>query len=67
MTTGGNSGGIGPTDAGQRSVWQTIAEPVNVTSGEFYVDTVDLSLPGPFPLQLRRNYTSLNLQCNEFG
>ena len=47
--------------------WQTIAEPVNVTSGEFYEDTADLSLPGPLPLQLRRNYTSQNLQANEFG
>jgi RHS repeat-associated protein len=64
---GGNSGSFGLTDAGQRSVGQIIGEPVNVTSGEFYVDTVDLSLPGPFPLQLRRNYTSLNLQGNEFG
>ncbi len=67
ITTGGNSGSIGQTDAGLRSIQQTIAEPVNVTSGEFYEDTVDLSLPGPLPLQLRRNYSSLNLQANEFG
>ena len=62
-----NSGGFGLTDAGLRSLAQTYGEPVNVTSGEYYVDTVDLSLPGPLPLQLRRNYTSLNLQANGFG
>jgi len=67
MVGDGNTGSIGLTDAGQRSAMQTIAEPVNVTSGEFYEDTVDLSLPGPLPLQLRRNYTSQNLQANEFG
>ncbi len=66
MVSDGNTGSIGLTDAGLRS-GQTIAEPVNITSGEFYEDTVDLSLPGPLPLQLRRNYTSLNLQANEFG
>ena len=58
---------FGPTDAGQQRLRQTVAEPVNVTSGEFYEDTVDLSLPGPLPLQLRRNYTSQNLQANEYG
>jgi RHS repeat-associated protein len=67
QTLDGNAAPIGPTDAGQRSYGQIIAEPVNVTSGEFYVDATDLSLPGPFPLDLRRNYTSQNLQCNELG
>ena len=42
-------------------------DPVNIYSGEFYVDAVDLSLPGPFPLQLRRNYTSQTLQANQMG
>jgi RHS repeat-associated protein len=67
LTTGGDTGSFGQTDAGQRSFLQTIAEPVNVTSGEFYEDTADLSLPGPLPLQLRRNYTSANLQANQLG
>ena len=67
LQAGVNNGPMQPADAGSRSLGQTVAEPVNVTSGEYYVDTVDLSLLGPFPLQLRRNYTSLNLQCNEFG
>ncbi len=45
----------------------TVADPVGVVSGEFYHDEVDLSLPGPMPLQLRRNYSSLNLAENQFG
>jgi RHS repeat-associated protein len=67
MVGDGNTGSFGLTDAGQRSAAQTVAEPVNVTSGEFYEDTADLSLPGPLPLQLRRNYTSQNLQANQLG
>ena len=37
-----------------------IADPVDLLSGAFYIDEVDLSLPGPFPLEIRRNYSSLN-------
>jgi YD repeat-containing protein len=44
-----------------------VSEPVNVMTGEFYVDTTDLTLPGPMPLQIRRNYSSQNLAENEFG
>lgn len=43
------------------------AEPVNVMSGEFYIDAVDLTLPGPLNLQVRRNYSSQNLLENQFG
>ena len=28
--------------------------------GSFYVNDTDLSLPGPLPIQLKRNYISLN-------
>lgn len=44
-----------------------LADPVNAVSGEFYVDAVDLTLPGPMPLQVRRNYSSHNLAENQFG
>jgi len=44
-----------------------VAEPVNVMSGEFYIDAVDLTLPGPLNLQVRRNYSSQNQVENEFG
>ena len=36
-------------------------------TGEFYVDAPDITLPGPMPLQIRRNYGSQNLAENEFG
>ena len=48
-------------------LWGTVADPVSPITGEFYHDAVDLSLPGPFPLQLRRNYSSQNLADNQFG
>jgi RHS repeat-associated protein len=48
--------------------WEAyVADPVNVMTGEFYVDQTDLTLPGPMPLSLRRNYSSLNLADNSFG
>lgn len=49
------------------SVAGWVADPVNVVTGEFYHDVVDLSLPGPFPLAIRRNYCSQSLSENEFG
>jgi hypothetical protein len=52
------------TDLG---VWQEIADPVNALTGEFYVDEVDLSLPGPMPLQVRRNCGNHNLANNQLG
>jgi RHS repeat-associated protein len=62
-----NTGSLGPVNAQAQSLGQWIGEPVNVISGDFYVDTADVSLPGPLPLELRRNYSSLNLQANEMG
>ncbi|QYY34820.1 DUF6531 domain-containing protein [Ruficoccus sp. ZRK36] len=44
-----------------------ISDPVNVISGEFYVDTTDLTLPGPLSLQIRRNYNSQNQANNLLG
>jgi RHS repeat-associated protein len=44
-----------------------VADPVNVFNGEFYIDTVDLSLPGPMPLEVRRNYLSQNRADNQLG
>ena len=46
---------------------QRAADPVNMMTGEFYIDAPDLTLPGPMPLQIRRNYGSQNLAENEFG
>ena len=46
---------------------ERVFDPVNVVTGEFYVDAVDLRLNGPMPLEIRRNYLSQNLSANEFG
>ncbi|TAL05013.1 MAG: hypothetical protein EPO07_04340, partial [Verrucomicrobia bacterium] len=51
----------------RKTFGQTIADPVNALTGEFYIDEVDLSLPGPMPLQVRRNYGSQNLANNQLG
>ncbi|TLD71655.1 hypothetical protein FEM03_05820 [Phragmitibacter flavus] len=44
-----------------------VSDPVNVLTGEFYHDTVDLTLAGGMPLQIRRNYGSRNTTRNDFG
>lgn len=44
-----------------------LADPVNVMTGEFYSDQEDLRMNGPFPLSLRRSYSSRNLANNELG
>jgi|GEM_PF-3220509 len=46
---------------------QKAADPVNMVTGEFLVDHTDLSLPGPIPLALRRNYASFNTGNGYFG
>ncbi len=48
-------------------VGQAVSDPVNSITGEFYVDAVDIRLEGPMPLEIRRNYSSLNKASNEFG
>lgn len=42
----------------QPGISPRFADPVNVMTGHFYEDVVDLVMPGPIPLQLRRNYNS---------
>ncbi|MFD0892905.1 HNH endonuclease [Luteolibacter ambystomatis] len=44
-----------------------VSDPVDVVRGDFYVDAIDLTLPGPMPLQLRRNYSSLSTSDSQFG
>jgi len=61
-----DGGGNGPL-AVLWNLYDKAAEPVNVVNGEFYMDTTDLRLPGPFPLALRRNYLSHNYAGNMFG
>ena len=47
--------------------WSSVVDPVHSVTGEFYVDSVDLTLVGPLPLEIRRNYSSLNTADNQFG
>jgi RHS repeat-associated protein len=49
------------------TIGQMFADPVSAITGEFYIDTTDLRLPGPMPLTVRRNYSSQNLANNQFG
>ncbi len=51
----------------KHTTWEWIADPVNAVTGEFYVDSVDLDLKGPMPLQMRRNYSSQNVFDNGLG
>ncbi len=60
-----DAGVLQPRSEGQRSEW--FNDPVNAITGEFYVDSVDLRLAGPMPLEVRRNYSSQNLYEGDFG
>lgn len=48
-------------------VTKYVNDPVNSMTGSFYINDTDLVIPGPFPIQLSRNYDSLNQASNEFG
>ncbi len=50
-----------------KSVWNGVSDPVDTVTGAFYIDEVDLSLPGAFPLEIRRNYNSQNPLLGDFG
>lgn len=43
------------------------ADPVDVVTGAFYIDEIDLGLSGPFPLEIRRNYNSQNPVYSALG
>jgi RHS repeat-associated protein len=42
-----------------------VADPVNAVTGEFYIDATDLTLPGPMPLFIRRNYSSQDVDLGD--
>lgn len=42
-------------------------DPVDFVTGAFYIDEVDLRLPGPLPMEVRRNYSSHNLGDGGLG
>lgn len=43
-----------------KTAWDVVDDPVDVVTGAYYIDEIDLSLPGPFPIELRRNYNNQN-------
>ncbi len=46
---------------------QFISDPVNIITGESYIHNVDVTLKGPFPLEIGRNYSSQHLRDSAFG
>lgn len=50
-----------------KSILSSVADPVDVVTGAFYVDEVDLTLSGIFPLLVRRNYNSQNPYPGHLG
>jgi RHS repeat-associated protein len=62
-----NNGVISTVIVPYNDASQRLADPVNMMTGEFYIDAADITLPGPMSLQIRRNYGSQNLAENEFG
>ena len=63
-----NNGFLAPSLAeGLRSFLSTVADPVDTRTGEFYVDDLDLVIPGPKSIEFRRAYSSKCAAINEFG
>jgi RHS repeat-associated protein len=62
-----NQGAASSEVAAYNDLTKRVLDPVDAMTGEFYVDATDISLPGPMPLQIRRNYGSQNLVENQFG
>ncbi len=67
IKTAKDSGWLGQAWAGAQQAKSVVADPVQIVSGDFCADNVDLTLAGPMPLQLRRNYQSRNVADNQFG
>ena len=66
LQTQGQSGFQGqPSD--HSMIGEFLGDPVDLMTGEFYVDATDLVLPGPMALTVRRNYSSQNVIANQFG
>jgi len=65
--TTSQSGFLGEVWDGISQKFTQVADPVHPITGEYYIDETDLTLPGPMPLTLRRNYSSQNVADNQFG
>jgi RHS repeat-associated protein len=66
-STPGKRDWISDVRAGFKDGWNYVADPVDIVSGAFYIDEIDLVLPGPLPLTVRRNYNSQNPLIGDLG
>ena len=62
----------GETEQGEAGVTRAqpmnlVQDPVDVATGEFHQDQVDLHVNGPLPIEMRRVYSSRNTANNGFG
>ena len=62
-----DAGWFGNSWARTKQAATVVADPVQVVSGDFYADSVDIALAGPMPLPLHRNYQSRNLATDQVG
>ena len=53
--------------AGLGVIGQGIYDPVDSITGEFYINSLDLKLNGPMPLEIRRTYGSFVQADGDFG
>jgi len=50
-----------------KSLYSGVGDPIDIVTGAFYIDEIDLILPGSFPLKIRRNYNNQNPLQGVFG
>jgi len=50
-----------------KAAYNWVGDPVDTVTGAFYIDEVDLALPGSFPIAIRRNYNSQNPLIGNLG
>ena len=69
LTTGdmGGTSFYGANNSFLSAASTVVYDPVDSVTGEFYVNTADVRLNGPMPLEIRRIYGSLNQASNNFG
>lgn len=62
-----DAGWFGNAWARVKQAASMVADPVQIVSGDFCADSVDITLAGPMPLALHRNYQSRNLATDQIG
>jgi RHS repeat-associated protein len=66
-STPGTKNWISDVRASLKNGWNFVEDPIDVVSGAFFIDEIDLILPGSFPLTIRRNYNSQNPLIGDLG